>query len=156
MSCPSSCPYLCYNNSIHNLTLNCNLGDCAADEKLDLGVCRFKHDEYTMYIKQSITDINIQKNTDYTLYFNFPTSRFAFYTLFQELPFDKITAQDIQIEVELLAYHRSNHNITLFQNNLEILKNMGTQAILPLMNNFYFTIYLALVCDTDLQKRKII
>ena len=74
--------------------------------------------------------------------------------MFQELLFDKITAQDIQIEVELLAYHRSNHNITLFQNNLEILKNVGIQAILPLMNNFYFMIYLALVCDTDLAKKK--
>ena len=66
MSCPPSCPYLCCNNSIRNLTLNYNLGDCAADENLDLRVCGFKYDEYTMYIKQSIADINIQKNADYT------------------------------------------------------------------------------------------
>ena len=154
MSCLSDCLYLCCNNSIRNPTLNYNLGNCASDKNLDLGVCGFKHDEYTMYIKQSVADINIQKNEDNILYFNYLTTRFAFYTLFQELLFDKIIAQDIQIEVELLAYHGSNCNIALFQNNLEIPKNKGVQPILPLMNNFYFIIYLALICDTDLAKKK--
>ena len=82
MSCPPGCLYLCCNNSIRNLILNCNLGDCAADEKLDLGVCGFKYNEYTMYINQNIADINIQKNDDNTLYFKYPLSRFTFYTLF--------------------------------------------------------------------------
>ena len=123
MSCPPDCPYLYCNNSIHNPTINYNLGECASDEKLDLGVCGFKHDEYTMYINQNIADINTQKNGDNTPYFKYPLSRFTFYILFQELPVDKLILQDIQLELELLAYHRSNRNIALFQNNLEIPKN---------------------------------
>ena len=125
MSCLPDCPYLYYNNSIRNLTLNYNLGDCTADENLDLRVCRFKHDKYTMYIKQSIADINTQKNEDNTPYFKYPLSRFTFYTLFQELPVDKLILQDIQLELELLAYHGSNRNIALFQNNLEIPRDGG-------------------------------
>ena len=90
MSYPPGCPYLYCNNSIRNPTLNYNLEDCTADKNLDLGVYRFKHDEYTIYIKQSVADINTQKNEDRTPYFNLLTSRFAFYTLFQELPVDKL------------------------------------------------------------------
>ncbi|CAG8562413.1 8379_t:CDS:1, partial [Scutellospora calospora] len=154
MSCPPDCPLLCCNNSIRNPAINCILGECASDEKLDLNICGFKHDEYTMYITQNIADINTLKNEDKTPYFNYPTSRFAYYTLFQDIPVDKLIAQDIQIEVELLAYHGSNRHATFFNGDLEIPKKEGVQRIMPLMNNFYFTIYLALICDIDLAKKK--
>src|SRR5438067_2284968 len=79
--------------------------------------------------------INIQKKEDKTLFFNYPISRFVYYILFQDILVDKLTVQDIQIEVELLAYHRNNHNIILFNSDLQILKKEGIQTIMPLMNS---------------------
>jgi hypothetical protein len=153
MSCPSNCPLLCCNNSISNIG-SCNLGECAADENLDLKLCGFKHDEFTSFSDQNIVDITKQKNEDETPYFKFPNSRFEIYTMLQDILFDTITILDIQIEIELLAYHGSNRFAQMFNNVLKIPKLKGTQDIFPLMSPIYFSVYLAYICDIELAKKR--
>lgn len=154
MSCPADCPLLCCNNSIRQPNINCSIGECASDEKLDLKICGYNHDEYTVYSDWKVADFDNQKKDGDIPYFLYPTARFDYYTMFQEITFDKIILQDIQIEIELLAYHGSNRNIKLFTDNLEIPTREGTETLLPLMGKMYFTAYLVLICDIDLAKKK--